>query len=252
MNSRILVIGAAILAFPLSGSAQVQAGASAEAKVGADATVTRGGEASATGRSTTAASAGESRQAEGRAGGEATLAATVAAGLPEAPVRRVIAEGKARGASEGQIDRAAMAVHSRLRASMQALGSSADGTAAAGTEIEAGAEALASGARPADLRRLADAAPADRSLTASLQALARLSTAGVDPARATAELAAGLNAGASDAAIAELAASAVSRTSLGNGAAGVAGSASGALGATSGLGGVTGTLTGAVGAGVIR
>ena len=98
----------------------------------------------------------------------------------------------------------------------------------------------------------ADAAPADRSLTASLQALARLSTAGVDPARATAELAAGLKAGASDAAIAELAASAVSRASLGNGAAGVAGSASGALGASSGLGGVTGTLTGAVGAGVIR
>jgi hypothetical protein len=251
MNSRILVVGAAMLAWPLVGNAQVRARASADAEVGAEVRGTRTLEAKGAGRSTAAASAGDSRGAEGQAGGEAALAATVAAGLPEAPVRRVIAEGRARGASEAQVDRAAMAVHTRLRASMQALATSGEGTAASATEIEAGAEALASGARPRDLRRLADAAPADRSLTASLQALARLSSAGVDPARASGQLAAGLQAGASDAAIADLAASAVSRASVGNGASSVAGSASGALGATSALGGVTGAVGGAVDLGLI-
>ena len=251
MKIRILVVGAAILSWPLAGSAQVRAGASAKARVGAEAQATRGEERTAVDRSTTAALAGESRAAEGHAGGEAALAATVAAGLPEAPVRRVIAEGRARGASRAQVDRAATTVHARLRASMQALGSSAEGSPATGAEIEAGAEAIASGARPADLRSLAEAAPADRSVTASLRALARLSSAGVDPARATAELAAGLEGGASDAAIAELAASTVSRVRLGDGGAGIAGSASGALGAGSTLGGVTGALGGALDVGLI-
>lgn len=134
----------------------------------------------------------------------ATVEATAQAGLPSEPVRRVVAEGGARGADEGQIARAAVAARNRLRISREALG---DGKHAEPTsaEIVAGAEALLGGARPADLRRVRDAAPADRSMTASLNALAKLSSRGEDPARTSAAIAAKLAAGASDGAIAGMA-----------------------------------------------
>jgi hypothetical protein len=138
-------------------------------------------------------------------------------------VRRIIAEGQARGASAAEIDRAALAVHARLNAAFGALHSRGDGATASEAEVVAGAEALASGARPADLAKLRDSSPADRSLAVSLTTLAELTAAGMDPARATAQLTSHLGAGAPDAAIASLGANAAAGL-------GVLGGTSGSLG----------------------
>lgn len=226
MNKKILTIGATLLMCPVAVAAQVSASANAstEARV----------------------------ETQERTGGEAALEATAASQLPEAPVRRVIAEGEARGASATEIDHAAMTVHSRLRASFDALTSAKGESAASQAEIEAGAEAIASGARPENVKKLREAAPADRSLTASLTALASLTAAGANPTRATAELASQLQAGASDGAIANLAASAVSEGRLQGGPGSILGSANGALNLGGIGGGITAGVIGAANLGVLR
>ncbi|HEU5040019.1 MAG TPA: hypothetical protein VFT84_04300 [Gemmatimonadales bacterium] len=211
MNAKIMIVGAALLAWPMAAGAQV----SAE--------------------------------------GNAALAATVEAGLPEMPVRRVIAEGEARGASAAEVDRAATSVYTRLKASADALGSAGRTQGAASSaEIEAGAEALAHGASTADLRKLRESAPTDRSIETSLQALVRLTASGLDPAEATARVAGSLRAGESDAAIARLAGGSAVASSGAN----VTAAAGAAAGATAGLtgasGSVMGTLNSGVGIGPIR
>ena len=138
---------------------------------------------------------------DARLGGEAALSATLQEGLPAAPVREAIAAGRAKGASAARIDHAAAQAHGRLRTAAHVLARGPGGGGNRDAEIIAGAEALASGARPGHLERLRAAAAPGRSLAVSLRALADLSARGIDPAAASARLATRLRAGASDAEI---------------------------------------------------
>ena len=134
----------------------------------------------------------EARRHPASAGGETALQATIEADLPEAPVRRAIAEGEAKGASADRIDRATMGIHARLMLARQSLSGGERRRRPSDAEIVAGADALAAGAGARDLQRLRDAAPEDGSLAASLTALATLRSGGaagseaVDAARASA------------------------------------------------------------------
>ena len=74
-----------------------------------------------------------------------------------------------------------------------------------GAETRAGAAALAAGATAGELITIREAAPPGRELTASLSALAELRGEGVSGARAAAQIASRLRAGASDRMIAGLA-----------------------------------------------
>jgi hypothetical protein len=230
MKTMTLMLSLALVAIPgtVAAQARVDAGAAATGQV-----ATR--------------QEGSSRAS---AGGEAAVQATAEARLPVAPVHRVIAEGRARGASEAQIDRAALAVHSRLRASAEAIRDERRPTPSH-AEIEAGAEAIAAGAAREDLERIADAAPSGRSLTACLTALAQLTANGGDAGRVAADLAGRLQAGASDDALMSLAARASGAAGIGGAAIDAAAGVTGTLGAGAGAVGVTGSLIGSVGAGLI-
>lgn len=144
-----------------------------------------------------------SAQTGANATGAAAAEATVQAGLPEAPVRRTIEEGRARGASAAQVERAALAVQARLSSSRDALRSEGRHQPTE-AEIIAGAEAIQSGARPSDLRRVRRAAPAGRSVTTSLTVLAELTARGEHPGRAAEAIAGRLRAGHDDVAVAGL------------------------------------------------
>lgn len=134
--------------------------------------------------------------AQATVGADAALRATVEADLPEAPVRRVIAEGEAKGASEAEIGRAAMRVHHRLRVASEALArDQGPGGRASDAEIVAGAEAMAAGATVAELRALRSAASSGGSLTASLNALAGARNGGAAGGAASGSGAAALGAG---------------------------------------------------------
>lgn len=182
---------------------------------------------------------------------EAVLAATISAGLPDAPVRQVMAEGEAKGASEVAIARAAAQAQARLLAAREALGSSQGERAPSKLEIAAGAEALAAGARPEHLKRLRGEAPEGRSLEASLSALAELRARGLDASAATGAIAARLARGASDAAITAFAGSVTTNAQLGALVSGGATAGRGSAGASAGAGVGVGTNAGAsAGAGV--
>lgn len=181
MNRHIVPILAALLAGPAGATAQ--AGAETSVQLRAESGV------------------------EARAGGstsvEATLAATLRAGLPDAPVRRTVQEERARGASEEEVARAAARTHARLLVSRDALAEGAERTPSR-AEVAAGARALAAGMREADLLTVAGSAPPSRELSASLDALARLRGQGMGSAEATARVASALRGGASDRALASL------------------------------------------------
>ena len=195
----------------------------------------------------------ERAEARQNARAEAVLNATVAAGLPGEPVRRVMAEGEAKGASDAEIAKAAAAVQARLRVAHDALaGDASEGQRAPySLEIAAGAEALAAGARPEHLKRLRREAPEGRSLEASLSALAELRGRGLDASAATGALAARLAGGASDAAITAFAGSITSNAQLGAVASpGVGSSLGGNAGVGAGVSGTLGGVSGALGGGV--
>lgn len=134
-----------------------------------------------------------------------------------------------------------------LTASREVL--EADGRSATAAEIEAGSRALAAGAERQDVERIRDRAPNDRPLTASLEALATLSTRGISSAHAAAVVSAHLARGASDAAITRLAATASTASALNASlGAGSFGGATAGIGAAGALGGSVGpSLGGAVG-----
>ncbi|MBW3628408.1 MAG: hypothetical protein KY464_03840 [Gemmatimonadetes bacterium] len=237
MRIQLTIIGTALLALPLSG--QAQSGITTETGVSARAESSRSG-------------------SNPRA--EAVLHATAAADLPEAPVRRAIAEGEAKGASPAAVERAALSAHTRLRIAREALAREGkEARRPSDAEIVAGAEAMASGAASTELVTIRDAAPARRDLAASLNVLASLHARGFHGGEAASAIAARLKAGASDTVISSAAATARSAAELG-----LVSSvgATGSLDAGAGLGGVVGGLgtaaglgagiTGSVGGGLIR
>lgn len=228
MKTNILMFGIALAILPAAAGAQT----------------TLGAEGSASARAETRGSQGETRS---EARGEAALRANAQAGLPEAPVRRTIAEGEARGASAASIDRAAMQVHTRLRIAQETLTRGEERRRPSDAEIVAGAEAMAAGAARADLEKVRDATPRKRTMTASLSALAQLRGRGIDGASAASAIAARLESGASDREIGAFAAGVTSAAQLeleGKGA-----GAKGALDAAAGLGATVGGLGGTLGAG---
>jgi hypothetical protein len=195
----------------------------------------------------------QNQQSGGSADAESVIRATAEAGLPEAPVRRTVAEGEAKGAAEAEVVRAALRTQGRLMLAREALESDEDRQPSQ-REIALGAEVLARGGSRADLERIADAAPRGRSLEASLQTM--LSVAGSN--HATSELAsriaAQLSAGASDQSVGTLVGLDFSSTVSGASAAGsLTGGISGALGASA-AGSTTSSAasgTGTLGAGVV-
>lgn len=166
----------------------------------------------------------------------------------EAGADRRDREGQSRsGASASAGTRADV----RLDASRRALG---DGgrREPSRAEAAAGAKALAAGAAESDLALLADHASADRSLTASANALATLGAESGDFHRSAAAIASRLEANASDRAITRLAATgsvdAMLRGADVNAATNTAASATTGLGGIlRGSAGVTGGLGGHVG-----
>lgn len=234
MKAHIAILGLALLCFPILLEAQASARAEGSASLQLE------------GR--------QSGDAERSAAGSAALAATAAAGLPQLHVRRAINEGQAKGASPGQIERAAAEAHTRLVVAGELLSQrSGSARAASEAELTAAAEAMAAGASRADLQRVRDAAPADRNLAVSLEALAHLRASGVAGGEASRQIAAGLRGGASDRQITGLIeGSGGLRTRRGAGAGslhtgGAVGSGiSGAAGSVRGAARVTGSLGGSV------
>ena len=183
-------------------------------------------------------------------GGEAAIRANVAAGLPEAPVRRAIAEAEARGATRAEIDRAAMQAHTRLRVARSSLSGGRHRREASNLELTAGAEALASGATQAELLRVRDAAPRGRRLEASLTALAELNSRDFDGMSAATAIATRLRGGASDQAISSFAANARSAADLASTESGTSAATSTTVDAAAGLGGAVQSAGASLGASV--
>jgi hypothetical protein len=197
------------------------------------------------------AEAGRDDRAETNA--DVSVRAAADAGLPAEVVARAAADARAYGASEAQAARAAADACTRLAVSRAALGSGGDRQPAQ-AEIAAGARAMAAGASQADLSVLARRAPERRSLTASLDALARLGARSGDFHGSAAAIAAQLGRNASDRAITSLAATGSVDAMLRGGSGGLDAAASLGASATSSVGGVLnaggslgGSVSGAVG-----
>jgi hypothetical protein len=184
----------------------------------------------------------------------------VAQGQMEASARgSASAQAEVTRESERASGNAALESHTNLRIAREALTRrDPEQRQPSQREIAAGADAIAEGATRVDLVTVRDAAPPERNLTASLEALARLRARGMGGAQAASAIAARLEAGASDRAIASFVSSARSTADLsvaGTGsatgaldaAAGVGGALDGAAGVGGALGGVGGSLSGGVG-----
>jgi hypothetical protein len=198
-----------------------------------------------------------SQQGSGSVNAESVIRATAEAGLPEAPVRRTVAEGEAKGAAEAEVVRAALRTQGRLVLAREAL-ESGEAREPSQREIALGAEVLARGGSQADLERIADAAPEGRSLEASLLTMLTVAGRGQSTSRIAGTIAAQVSGGASDQAVGALAgldlSSGVSGAMSGAGVAGsLTGSVTGALGgsAAGSTAGSAAAGTSTIGAGVV-
>lgn len=195
--------------------------------------------------------------ARGRANLEATFRRARAHHVPEQPLRNRVAEGQAKGASEEQILISTAMLETRLASSQQAL-IRAGHTQPSDAEVERGAEAEESGYTSAQVEAVARRTPPQRSVVVALDALTKLAARGVPTTQAVAQVESRLDAGASDEALASLAASGSvtgsAAANVGNGAAtganAAGGAAAGVNAAAHGVGGATGAVTGAVGGSV--
>jgi hypothetical protein len=183
--------------------------------------------------------------ASSRAKITATLQTAHSKNLPDKPIRDRIAEGQAKGASEAQIVESAQSVEARLEAS-QAAFAAAGRAQADQNEIAAGALAMERGASAAHVASLVKHAPADRSLAVSFNVLAKLAANGETVDNAIAKIAAKLDAGATDDAVAALVGGAPPSNSPTTGAAAGANAAATGTAAVSAGKGVTAGVTGAV------
>jgi hypothetical protein len=127
--------------------------------------------------------------------------------VPEEAVANVIAEGRAKGASDAQLAAAGQASIIRLAAAKQAL-ISAGRARPSDAEIQHGATLMAQGATSAQLMAFAAKASADRSLSVAFASVASLAVRGKPVSEAMSEISAGLYAGASDAELLDLSGSA--------------------------------------------
>ncbi|HET8633351.1 MAG TPA: hypothetical protein VFL88_04335 [Gemmatimonadales bacterium] len=127
--------------------------------------------------------------------------------VPEQAVANVIAEGRAKGASDAQVVATGRASIKRLAAARQAL-ISAGRERPSDAEVQHGATLMAQGATSAQLTALAAKASADHSLSVVLASAASLAARGEPVAEAMAQVSSRLYAGASDAELLDLSGSA--------------------------------------------
>lgn len=180
--------------------------------------------------------------------------------LPDEPMKRRIAEGQAKGASEAQIVASVAKAEARLSAAQSAI-IRAGRANPSSADVEAGAQAMEQGATEAQVETLVQHTPSDRSLTVAVDVLGKLVARGVPVSQALAQIQSRLDAGASDEALGSLAATGnatgavnahganphaagAAVNAAGNAAAGVTAGAKGVGGAAAG---VTGAVTGAAG-----
>ncbi|HEX7939740.1 MAG TPA: hypothetical protein VF483_12210, partial [Gemmatimonadaceae bacterium] len=106
-----------------------------------------------------------------------------AKGMPDEPIRRRVAEGRTKGASEAQMALAAHRVRLMMEAGVDAM---AKGGRAhpSDEEIERCTGAMEQGYTKAQVEAVAHSAPSDRSLTVAFDVLTRLSERGLPVARA--------------------------------------------------------------------
>ncbi|MBA3672746.1 MAG: hypothetical protein H0W68_12095 [Gemmatimonadaceae bacterium] len=140
--------------------------------------------------------------------------------LPEAPIQKRVAEGRAKGASDAQIAAASGRTLVDLEASHEAM-VGAGRRAPSDEEVTRGSQLLARGYTSAQLEAVTRTASSDRSLVVAFETLTSLRAAGVSSAKAVARIESLLTARASDAELQE---------------AGAAGRANGAVGAALGVG----------------
>ena len=180
--------------------------------------------------------------------------------LPEEPIRRRVAEGEAKGASEAQIVAASGRTLTQLETAHDAMvaGGHRDPSNA---EVTYGAQLVARGYTRTQLEEVARHAPADRSLVAAFETLTSLRAHGVSSTEAVAQVESKLESHASDADVRSLAANAGAASQVeshgglnaghGHGVAGSAAAGAGAAAAATGnlghaVGGVAGGVTGGV------
>jgi hypothetical protein len=236
VSMKKFAISVALVLTPAALLAQVQTRAQSQAR--ADADVKAG--------SHTSASASTSVDAE--------IAVARDRGLPERPMRRRAAEGRAKGASDAQIALAVRALRANLETAHETM-VSAGRARPSDEETECGAYALERGYTSAQLEAVVRSAPSDRSLVVAFDVLARLQTRGVASARAVARVTSMLAERASDTEINALVnANAGAALGAGKGV-GVGAAGNAAAGASAGVGkgaaSATGTVTGTV-KGVIK
>jgi hypothetical protein len=206
---------------------------------------------------------------------DADLRAARERNLPEQPIRRRVAEGQAKGASEASIVMASGRALAELQTAHDAM-VSAGHEHPSGEETSRGAQLVSRGYTSAQIEAVVRRAPSDRSLVVAFETLSSLRARGVSTANAASQVEQRLAARASDAQLHELAVNAGAaaqadgalglggRRGTGNveagGAANVAGSAAGVAGSAAagagaaaagslgnGAAGVAGGATGAVG-----
>lgn len=217
----------ATLAAQVAGSGN----ASARASVGADAQIGKSAHVGATSSTSV----------------EAEVAAARKRGLPEHPIRRRAAEGRAKGASEAQIALAAQRVRVNLESAHEAM-VKAGRAEPSEQEVERGAAVLERGYTRANIEAIVRSAPADRSLVVAFDVLTKLSARGISTARAVAQVQSKLESRAPDTAIAALVGA---RANLGLTAPGAAAGGSAVAGTASSVGGGAASAAGAV-TGVVK
>lgn len=118
---------------------------------------------------------------------EAELTAARKRELPEAPIRRRVAEGRAKGASEAQQAQAARKVLLTMEAAVEAM---ASGGRAHPTdeEVDRATGAMERGYTRAQVEAVAKSAPSDRSLVVAFDVLTKLNERGVPVAKALAQV----------------------------------------------------------------
>lgn len=172
--------------------------------------------------------AGKSLSVEGQAKVDANLKAARERGLPEAPIRRRVAEGEAKGASEAQIVSASGKTLADLQASYDAM-VRAGRTKPNEEEITRGSQLVVRGYTTAQIEAVVQKTPSDRSLVVAFETLTALRARGVSSERAVAQVGSRLAARATDAELRGLAvdANVVAGANAGLGVGHAAGAAAG-------------------------
>lgn len=191
---------------------------------------------------------------KGRARLDGMYAEARARGLSQAAIAHRVAEGEAKGASEGQILIAASRVKSDMEVTQEAM-LAAGRAKPSEAEVERGAMLMARGVSSAQIETMARRTPSDRSLVVAFDVISQLAAQGVPVTQALARVQAKLDSRASDATLLKLvggtATSAGAATGSRAGAAGgagatVQGAANAAAKGTGVAGTVAGTVTGVV------